>query len=242
MAVVYGLWQKPVRISHVTIYGADPVPAGRQESLASVASAAMQGAYLGIIPRDSTFFYPASAIRADILATDSDIAAVSLFREGFTGLSVKVSGRVPIARWCGRIFATSTPVEESNCYFFDANSLLYATSSDAVPVNSFAVYTPIATATQPLGATLPHNDALPAAFDFARQLTALGSPVKQIIFRDTEVDDYLASGTRVTYLLGDERDTYTALVSARASLNLVDGSLDYVDLRFSGKVYLKKKE
>ena len=52
----------------------------------------------------------------------------------------------------------------------------------------------------------------------------------------------LVLGTRVTYVLGDEQNAFTALTSARDDLNLADGSLEYVDLRFDGKVYLKKKE
>jgi hypothetical protein len=91
-------------------------------------------------------------------------------------------------------------------------------------------------------ATIAHAEKLSAAFDFARQLASLGSPVSSIVFRDDEVDEYLASGTRITYVLGYEQNAFTALKSARANLNLSDGSLLYVDLRFDGKVYLKRKE
>ncbi|MDO8566972.1 MAG: hypothetical protein Q7R58_02365, partial [bacterium] len=62
-----------------------------------------------------------------------------------------------------------------------------------------------------------------------------------IVIHDGEVDNNLASGTRITYVLGREQDAFTALVSARENFNLADGSVDYVDLRFDGKVYLKKK-
>ena len=78
-------------------------------------------------------------------------------------------------------------------------------------------------------------------FDFARELATLGSPTTRIAIHDGEVNDYLASGTRVTYVLGHEQDAFTALVSARENLNLSDGSLEYVDLRFDGKVYVKRK-
>jgi hypothetical protein len=44
------------------------------------------------------------------------------------------------------------------------------------------------------------------------------------------------------YVLGSEQEAFTALVSAKDSLSLSDGSVDYVDLRFSGKVYVKRKE
>ncbi len=89
-------------------------------------------------------------------------------------------------------------------------------------------------------ATIAGADALPTAFDFARKFVTLGSPTVSVVLRGDEVDDYLASGTRITYVLGSEQDAYTALTSARANLNLTDGSIEYIDLRFPGKVYVKK--
>jgi hypothetical protein len=248
--IIYELQQSAVRISHVEIFGAD-------QSFADIANAAMQGKYLGIIPRDSTFFFPASRIRADIITLHPDIAAVSIFRNGLTGLSIRVDDRVPIARWCGSTDSTNSPQASSlqavpspnDCYFFDASGFVYATSSSdsigspqaAQPVNSFIVYESPANGNETIGSTLPNAAKLPAAFDFARQLGILGSTVTRVILHDGEIDDYLASGTRVTYVLGNEQNAFTALVSARTNFNLTDGSVDYVDLRFDGKVYLKKK-
>ena len=187
--IVYELRQSTMRIKHVVVYGAD-------RSLATIATAAMQGNYFGIIPRDSTFFYPASLIRSDIIAAHPDIAAVALFRNGFTGLSIRVDERVPIARWCGGppaspgSIATSTPAL-GDCYLFDASGFVYATNSPqaAQPINAFIVYEDSATGTEPIGSTLLNAEELPAAFDFARQLSTFGSPVASVVFRGDEVDE-----------------------------------------------------
>jgi hypothetical protein len=243
--VLYELSQPALRISHVQIYGGD-------QSLADFATSTMQGKYLGLVPRDSTFFYPASAIRSAILATHPDIAAVSFFRRGLTGLSVRLTYRVAIGRWCG-LSPTSFTVATSSggahgseeyCYVFDASGYIFAPyASTTQVINPFKLYVPLASASDdPLRATLSHTEKLPGAFDFARQIGTLGSLVSSIVIRSDEVDDLLVSGTRVTYLLGQEESSYTALVSAKGNLNLTDGSLIYVDLRFPGKVYLKKKE
>lgn len=243
---MYGLWQSSVRISRVQIFGAD-------ESLSLYATQAMQGSYLGSIPRDSIFFFPEGRIRADLLAAHPEISAVSIFRNGFTGLSIKINKRVPIARWCGsgaeksdfRATSSKSDFLAPQCYFFDAKGFIYMPVSTAIgsstPLNSFMVYESFANESSPIGATLPNATDLPSAFDFARQLSTLGSPVISISFRNDEVDDYLASGTRITYVLGDEQNAFTALMSARSNLNLTDGSLEYVDVRFDGKVYSKKK-
>ena len=232
-AGIYGLWQNAVRISHIEVFGGDP-------SLVTYATNAMQGSYFGIIPRDSIFFFPASSIRTDILSARSDIGAISLFRNGFTGLSIKVNDRVPIARLCG--LAPTFGVEEY-CYVFDANGYIFSVMATSTPtLNTFTLYAPLAGDTQePLRATIAYAEKLPSVFDFARQLDTLGSRIAKVVVRDDEVDDYLVSGTRITYVLGHEQDAFTALVSAKGNLNLADGSLEYVDLRFDGKVYLKKK-
>lgn len=250
-AIIYGLQQSSVRISRIEVFGADA-------SLAMIAREAMQGNYFGIIPRDSTFFLPASRIRADLITAHPDIAAVSIFRNGLTSLSIKVDNRVPIARWCGSTPDGTTRFNlksefprlnlVADCYLFDASGFIYATTSATQPVNPFIVYESLilsdgnqTSPNTPIGSTLSDADKLPAAFDFARQLGTLGSPVVSIVLHEEEVDDYLTSGTRVTYVLGNEQNAFTALVSARANLNLADGSLEYVDLRFGGKIYLKKK-
>ena len=79
---MYGLQQPSVRISRIEVFGADA-------SLTMIAREAMQGNYFGIIPRDSTFFLPASRIRTDLITAHPDIAAVSIFRNGLTSLDRK---------------------------------------------------------------------------------------------------------------------------------------------------------
>jgi hypothetical protein len=272
--LVWGLWQAPVRIAHITVYDATPPgsPGGASADadLAAIARAALGGTYLGIIPRDSTFFAPLGRIRAAVLAARPGLAAVSIFRDGFTALSVKVDARTPIARWCGpaplttraptfaaggpagAALATATsapatvasPTPAAPCYLFDDAGFVYARArATSTPLHAFVLYGSLATTTvasAPVGATLADASALPAVFDFARELAGFGAPVVSIAIHDGVVDDRLASGTRVTYLLGEEQQAYAALVSARADLPLASGALEYVDLTFPGKVYLKR--
>ncbi|MBI2025219.1 hypothetical protein HYT04_00310 [Candidatus Kaiserbacteria bacterium] len=229
-AAIYGLQQNAVRISHIEV--------SEDVSLSAYATRAMQGHYFGVIPRDSIFFFPEERIRADILASYNDIAAVSVSRNGFTGISIKADYRVPIARWCGDATRLNLVAD---CYVFDTDGFIYSTTTTTQPINSFVVYEALPADAEPVGSTLPFSKNFPAIFDFARQLSTLGSPVISVSIHDGEVDHVLASGTRVTYVLGRERDAFTALVSARDNINLANGSVDYVDLRFDGKVYLKKK-
>ncbi|PIR82951.1 hypothetical protein COU19_02995 [Candidatus Kaiserbacteria bacterium CG10_big_fil_rev_8_21_14_0_10_56_12] len=234
--VMYALWQPAVRISHVEVLGAD-------QSLANAARGALQGTYLGLVPRDSILFYPAGAIRGALMARKPDIAAVSIFRNGLNGLTVRVSDRVPVARWCpeSSVALSTTSSRYEDCFVFDAGGQLYATSTSVALVNSFILHTPLARGVASRGTILPQAEKLPTVFNFAREVAILGSPVVAVQIADGAVNDTLESGTRITYLLGHEQAAYTALLSARDKLNIADGSLEYVDLRFDGKMYIKRK-
>ena len=233
-AGVWLSWQGQVRVQTITLANQDP-------RLTPLVEAELAGTYFGVVPRNSIFFVPKRAIRAAILSVRLDIAAVSVVRESLTSISVVLHPRVPIAKWCG---LSPTPDVEEYCYFFDAGGVLYAAADQGgVPLNSFRLYAPLAGRTEePLGATIEHAYDLPAVFEFARQVGVLGTVVTSVIFREDEVDVLLVSGTRLTYLLGDEQSAFSNLTSAKSNLNLADGSIEYIDLRFSGKVYLKRKE
>lgn len=259
-AVVYGLWQPEVRIAHVDVDTADT-------SLVVIVKDVLRGTYLGIIPRDSIFFYPSESIHTSILSMYPNIAAVSLFRDGFTKLSIKVSNRVPIGHWCG--FAASStpsnsllhdviPTVDNQCYLFDAGGFVYATATetffnvDGAPaalsesnpdktLTSFVLFDALEVNTSsPIGATLKDANQLPTVFDFARQLSSVGPLVSVVVIREDEVDFFLTTGPRITYLLRDEQNAFTALVSAKESLSLSDPTLEYIDLRFPGKIYWKR--
>lgn len=234
-----GIWlgNRPyMRVSTVRVQGAD-------ELFAEIARAAMRGTYFGLIPRDSIFFVPEHAIRMNILTAHSEVAAVSISRDGLTGITIAPSVRVPAARWCG-LSKTPEAVPEY-CYFFDASGFIFASADTAPstsPLHPFTIYGKLAGDTEePLRATLADAHLLPAIFDFARQLSVLGGTVTSITIRGDEVDCGLASGTRITYVRGEEEQAFAALTSAKNNLNLSDGSIDYADLRFEGKVYVKRK-
>lgn len=238
--ILFGLQQPAVRISRIDISGADT-------SLSAIAMEVLQGSFLGIIPRDSIIFFPSSDIRARMLAADTDIATVSIFRSGFNAITITVVNRVPIAKWCGekRVLPaamSSTTTESEQCYIFDDSGYVFATTTNVPLVNTATLYAPFTSSSSPLHSVLPQAEKLPAVFNFGRQVAGLGSAVTAIAIRDGEVDTFLTSGTRLTYVLGHEQNAYTALLSALPNMNIKDGSVQYVDLRFDGKVYVKKQD
>jgi cell division septal protein FtsQ len=241
-AFMWLTWQPYIRIQHISVSNSD-------SAIFSLVQEKLVGSYFGIVPHDSFFFVPEHAIRAAIIAANPGLQAVSIQRDGFTSLTISLNERVPVARWCG---LEKTEGAAEYCYLFDAEGYIYraADPSDGragvatgTPIlNSFTVYDSLAgDAQEPLRSNLAHAKATPDAFDFARKVGSLGSPVTMITFHGDETDLVLASGTHVTYVVGSEEVAFADLMSAKSDINLTDGSLDYVDLRFPAKVYLKKK-
>lgn len=237
--VIWGLHQPAVRISNIEVFGTElPID--------ELAKNTMSGSYLGIIPRDSVFFFPKKELRTRIRGTYSDIAALSIFRTGLQTISLRVAKRVPIARWCpeNALSAVGTSTIDTfvleECYLFDDSGVLFATSSDVAIVNPFIFHSPLEQG-DVLGQVVPHASELPTAFDFARQISSPGSQVTSLTLTEQEVTLNLSNGTKVIYTLGTEEAAFTTLTSAKDSIKLSDGSIDYVDLRFGSKVYLKRK-
>ncbi|MDE1944533.1 MAG: hypothetical protein KGH97_03530, partial [Patescibacteria group bacterium] len=255
-AIFFALDRPALRIRSVEVRGADTLLPG--PAPADLAEGVLAGAYFRLVPKDSAFFYPAQKIRAAIIAAHPEIAAISFGRDGLRTLVVKVSMHTAVGRWCG---LAPTAGVAPYCYFFDPSGFIYAavpeqdastTAPSSSLVNSFPLYAPLAdNAQEPMAATIARATQLPDALAFARQMASFGSPVSAVVVRSdpsspgsgggAEVDLLLASGTRVTYVLGHEEDAFSALTSAKPDLDLASGSLDYVDLRFPGKVYFKKK-
>ncbi len=75
-----------------------------------------------------------------------------------------------------------------------------------------------------------------------KALRVLNADVRSVDMRSDEADIYTRGATRITYVMGKEQQAANLAATAFPTLNLNDGSLLYVDLRFEGKVFFKKKE
>lgn len=244
-AVVYLLWRPEIRISKVEAAGT-----GDATALESLASAELQGTYSGVLPKNSFFFYPERSIRASILKRYPSISAVSVSRTGFDSIALKTSERVSAFWWCGT--PGNLSALEGSCYEADVEGLVFSPAvevsaqmaSTSAPSDTLRVYADLDTAeagdSYPLRARVLGAEKLPDILRFARAIKSLGIPIASVAIRGDEADLFVPPSTRITYVVGHEQAAAKSAEAAFKSLNLVDGSLIYVDLRFDGKVYLKR--
>ncbi len=238
----WAMWQPALRVQSVSAGGI------HAEEMKTLAAEALSGTYYFIIPKDSILFLPKEEIRERILDAHPDVSAVSVKRSGFDSITVSSVARTPAFVWCG-VSIESEASGTGLCYEADALGLLFAPVHPTEPAiasstpsvsGRLSVYAPLTEAT-PLRAHVANAAIIPDVLRLQRGLASLGASIEKIQIRGDEADFYTVGGTRITYVIGDEINAGALAASAFPSLNLNDGSIQYVDLRFSGKVYLKRE-
>lgn len=235
---IYVAWMPRFRVQAVAASGPE------QDGVAQAASNTLRGTYLFLLPHDSIFFYSPSKMRKAVLDAYPDIDAVSIHRSSFHSVSVLSIARASAFMWCGA--SIDTPYADGSCYDTDVSGLVFAPASDqerqaSSTLRVFGVLDVGAVgSSSPVRAHVVGAAAIPNALRFVKAMRALGAPVSALALRDDEADLWLQGPTRITYLLGHEDQAAQLAVSAFPALNLTDHSIQYVDLRFEGKVYVKK--
>jgi hypothetical protein len=196
-----------------------------------------------VFPRDSFFFVSETAIRNLILDTYPDVSAISISRTGLTSLSIFIVERVASFRWCGFSIASSSP-----CYLSDAEGLIFGEMNDHSASSTqilLGLYAPLVekvVSSSPLRAHVLGADKVPSALRFINAIALLGAAIDRLQLRNDEADVYVkGTDTRITYVLGHEEEAATLAGVTLPKLHLTDDSIDYIDLRFLGKAYFKKK-
>jgi len=260
----YLLWQPAFRIRSVSARGPG------SDAAKQIAQADIVGTYFHIIPRNSVFFYPEKKVRAAILDAVPEAAAVSLQRDSFSSIQVTTVPREEAFLWCGTAIDTPNPdgcydADVEGYIFKHADgtaavrtgsstaSTTPQASTTAEPVSALPVKgthdqvrvfagltTDLADGQSPIRAHIVSAKYLSNALKFVDAMRTLGAPVSALAIRGDEADLWLNGPTRITYVLGLEKQAADIAASALPTLNLTNGTIQYVDLRFPGKAYVKK--
>jgi hypothetical protein len=240
-AVVYGFWRPEVRVSEVRaqeVPDADMATARIREVLT--------GTYLGIFPRDSIFFYPEKEVQKAVLDAFPSLTSVTTRRDSFTALSIEGERRQVVFHWCGESGAEFSLTEDS-CYEADEAGYIFAKVGDVAETASstmLRIYAPLEGGQQdsPIRRTVIGTGYLPNLLEFVRAVKGFGLPVLSTFIQDDEAELYVTPKTRIKYVLGKEAEAIRNAEAGFKDLNLLNDSIEYVDLRFDGKLYVKRYE
>jgi hypothetical protein len=241
-SVFYVIWLPDVRVHAITVTGPDA------DAAQATAWHSVDGTYGFVLPKNSIFFVPTEDIRQQILAANPDIVAVSVHTSGLTTITIETLPRSTAFLWCGT--SIDTPTAYGNCYAADAEGLVFAPVSSATThdvhgsstdLRVFSTLdTELAPEASPIRSHVVAASRIPDALRFVKAVRGLGVPVSSLAIHEDEADLWLNGPTRVTYVLGHEEQAAQLAAAAFPTLNLTNGSIQYVDLRFEGKVYLKR--
>ena len=244
LAALYALWLPAFRIQTVNANDADQraIDAARQ---------ALTGSYAHIIPRNSIFFLPKEGMRQAVLNAYPDVAAVSVNRTSFSSIRIATTPRTKAFVWCGT--GVDAPFADG-CFDADAEGLVFepadtlettGTTTEAAPQSGeLRIYAPLdpqlGEGESPVRHSVTNAAAIPDALRFVKALRGMGASISALVLRGDEADLWIDGKTRITYVLGHEQEASQLAASALPKLPISDGTIQYIDLRFSGKVYVKK--
>lgn len=230
--LVYGLHRPEVRIRTVEASGA------HADAMPKIALDALKGSYYFVIPKDSVLFYPEEEVRAAILDAFPDISSLSIGRTGFSSLSVEALTRIQAFSWCGAMMGDAL----ATCYEADGEGFIFRETAPAT--STLRIYGQLKDIDAPvIGNEVAAADQVPIALQFVRAIESMGAGVESLQLRGDETDLFIrGSATRITYILGQEREAAQLAASVLPTINLTDGSIEYLDLRFEGKAYVNKRQ
>lgn len=118
-------WSR-ITISEITVSGMEE---GEAVSVRAAALDSLQGSYLGLFSRASSFLYPRSVIKAEIRRDHPEVASVSVARDGLRTVAIDIVEKEPSALICvtypdfnGSDLALNDP---GTCYFADETGYIF---------------------------------------------------------------------------------------------------------------------
>jgi len=232
----FAAWSPVLRVQEVHAEGL------HAEEITAEARNELSGTYFYIIPRNSLFFLPVGSIRNRVLREHADVVAVSVHASGLQGITVVSSPRSTAFLWCGVV----RTAPKDNCYEVDTDGLIFSKLDSvldpSIQSKFLHVYTDVeGDALDPIRSHVSYASAIPNALRLAKALKTLQANILELTLHNDEADFYTSGDTRITYVIGKEDASATLAASVFPTLHLNDGSVEYVDLRFDGKVYLRKR-
>lgn len=240
-AVVYGLWRPEVRVQEVR---AEEVP---DAELASVTvKEVLSGTYFGILPRDSIFFYPEEEAHAKVLEVFPSLESITISRDSFSALSIEGKRRTTAFFWCGET-GSAFSVESASCYEVDQQGFVFDVLSGSTTMahnpSMLRIYAPLENtevSSYPVRAVVTGAVHLPNVLLFVTAIKELGVPVLATLIEGDEAELFVTPETRLKFVLGEEAEAIKNAKAGFEDLNLLNGSIEYVDLRFADKLYVKR--
>lgn len=216
-----------------------------REEINSVIKQELSGNFWLLFPKRHTLWYPHQVIVESLSKQFPRINSIGIYRQGFSGLTVKVTDREPAALVCG-----------TKCFFTDKTGFIFALAPDfsspvyltwdfgssTVGVGKFAATSSNFILVSNLATYLNEAFNHRGLGNFrASRVKTLTEGDYQITFRDND------KGTTLPILISSSNAPTTSARNFDLALSQIIGTsstatlprLEYFDLRFGNKVFYK---
>ena len=245
----YFLHGQKLRLEQITIETSGVL---EKDLLANAIKAQVSGNFFGAVPQDTVFRISYRGVGDSLNEQFPRIKDVHFERAGVYDLHAIVSERTPAALWCGDVvppiaYVKVSDMEDSTdtiwgtCYLMDEGGYIYARA----PLYSGAVmprYYGSLEKAEPIAQQYIAEEDFKEWQYFNQVLTENNVSAQAVLFVDEhDVEVYLINGLKV--LIPRQNDVEVTLHRLFALLDSgsldVDKEVEYVDLRFGSKAFVK---
>lgn len=222
-----------------------------KEEIANLVKAETSAKYFKLFSKNSIFLYPRKSIEKTLTDDLKKIETVSIKSKRLKTLLISMVERKPNSLWCFSRPEEGTSRKNNNsgkCYFLDKEGLIFSEAPDFSGNSFLRYYGLLDNIEQPIGENYMTSEKFREVSRFIGSLEILG--IKVATFRAESENDYeiiLKNGIKI--ILDDKKPFDKTLENIQSILGEVDlksdyspsnpPKINYVDLRFGNKVYLK---
>ena len=264
--IAWGLSRPGLRIARIEVSGNSVL---ETDEITSFVRKEISGKYFFLFPKDSIALYPKERIENDLLDSFKRILSLSLNTKGFTALSVTINERKPYSLWCGEILVDTDVEEDALCYFTDEAGFLFAEAPHFGGSVYVEFYGPLyktgtglpapqssrqagtsTLSTIPVGSIfLPVSEFKTIAL-FRDLLERIGFHARAIVAMDAgDFTFTIREGGKI--LLNKKQDPMRLVSDIESAFRTELGDpgdpavrkqIEYIDARFTNKIFFKKKK
>lgn len=214
-----------------------------EERVRAIASREADTKVLFFLPRHNTFLYPTASLEKAITRDAPEFKNADVRHESFRTVLISVEAREPFALWCGDIVPLPGD-PPGDCYTLDKNGTIFF-HGNTLHASSTAPYFYGALgegAGNPLGAQFLDPERFARLVAFIDLLRSQNLSVEASVTIDEDEGELrLMDRTRILFRSTDD----SAKLARRLALLLESENapqlpLEYIDLRFGDRVYVKR--
>ncbi|MFC1732907.1 cell division protein FtsQ/DivIB [candidate division KSB1 bacterium] len=236
------LHRPSLQIREIVVHGNSVIS---DSDLKKVTEEALIGKYFYLFPHTNTFIYPEKKIEASILTSFKQIESIDIVRTNFQTLAMEVEEQKPYALWCLQDILEDGEVQDI-CYFLNREGLVYSYAPNFTGNVFFRFYGDLDDG-DPIGKYyLKVNNGFNKTSLLIDSMTDLDIvPIELHPLGDDDMELYIDDGSKILFTReqpsSEVLDNLKVVLKSETFKDENKGDVEYVDLRFGNKVFLKVK-